>query len=218
MMLRISSENHHNIKILKRYKMKNLIIKNYLKILTVLVLMASCQSNKKEADSSISAIEKENTSQKKDMVSSENSQSKTTASDKQFGDFFPKEIGAYKLIEVTQSTILSRTITSAFYLKGDNMKNNMEYSVEDGHKKGSSVIKDFEISYKYQNKGEGETEYIYKERDGYKTIAFLQPEENRNEIRFIYNQRFSIVLNGADDTDTLWAYIKDEDLKKLDRY
>lgn len=198
--------------------MKNLIIKNYLKTLAVLVLMVSCQSNKKEAVSSNSTIEKENTSQEKDMVSSKDLQSKTIISDHQFGDFFPKEIGAYKLIEVTESTVLSSTITSAFYVKGDNMKNNMEYSVEDGQKKGSSVLKDFDISYTYQNKGEGETEYIYKERDGYKTIAFLQPEENRNEIRFIYNQRFSIVLNGTDDADTLWTYIKEEDLKKLDTY
>ena len=187
--------------------MKNLIVK----IITVLALMVSCQSNKKEAVSSNSAIEK-------DMVSSKDLLSKTTISDQQFDDFFPKEIGAYKLIEVTESTVLSRTITSAFYVKGDNMKNNLEYSVEDGHKKGSSVLKDFEISYKYQNKGEGETEYIYKERNGYKTIAFLQPEENRNEIRFIYNQRFSIVLNGADHPDTQWTYIKEEDLKKLDTY
>lgn len=198
--------------------MKSLFIKKYLKILTLFVLMVSCQSNKKEADSSNSAIEKDNTSQKKDMVSSKDLLSKTTISDQQFDDFFPKEIGAYKLIEVTESTVLSRTITSAFYVKGDNMKNNLEYSVEDGHKKGSSVLKDFEISYKYQNKGEGETEYIYKERNGYKTIAFLQPEENRNEIRFIYNQRFSIVLNGADHPDTQWTYIKEEDLKKLDTY
>ena len=173
--------------------------------------MVSCQSNKKEAVSSSSA-------QKKSMDSSKDLQSKTTLSEQQFGDFFPKEIGDYKLIEVSESTVLSRTITSAFYLKGDNMKNNMEYRVEDGHKKGSSVLKDFEISYKYQNKGEGETEYIYKERNGYKTIAFLQPEENRNEIQFIYNQRFSIILEGADHPDKLWTYIKEEDLKKLDKY
>jgi hypothetical protein len=198
--------------------MKNLFIKNYLKTLTLFVLMVSCQSNKNEAVSSNSTIEKDNTSQKKDMVSSKDLQSKTSISDHQFGSFFPKEIGAYKLIEVTESTVLSRSITSAFYVKGDNMKNNMEYSVEDGHKKGSSVLKDFDISYTYQNKGEGETEYIYKERNGYKTIAFLQPEENRNEIRFIYNQRFSIILEGADDPDTLWTYIKEEDLKKLDKY
>jgi hypothetical protein len=98
------------------------------------------------------------------------------------------------------------------------MKNNIEYSLEDGNNKGSSVVKDFEASYNYKTKGEGETAYIYKERNGYKTIAFLQPADDRNEIRFIYKQRFSISLEGSEHPDKLWSYIKEEDLKKLDDY
>jgi hypothetical protein len=185
-------------------------MKTYLKIVTVFVLIASCQYNKKEDNNIVATLEIEDTSQNNDMDTSKTQQ--------QFSDFFPKELGEYKLIEVSEATVLSRTITSAFYLKGDNIKNNIVYNLEDGNKKGSSVLKDFEISYKYQNKGEGDTEYIYKERDGYKTIAFLQPEENRNEILFIYRQRFSIVLEGTEQPDKLWSYIKEEDLKKLDNY
>lgn len=185
-------------------------MKTYLIMLSVFVLMASCESNTKEDNSLGATLEKEQKSQNNILDSSKNQD--------QFSDFFPKELGDYKLIEVSESTLLSRTITSAFYLKGEDMKNNLEYSLEDGHKKGSSAVEDFERSYKYQNKGEGNTAYIYKERDGYKTIAFLQREENRNEIRFIYKQRFSLVLEGTEQPDKLWSYIKEEDLKKLDRY
>ncbi|GGW54881.1 hypothetical protein DFQ11_101397 [Winogradskyella epiphytica] len=185
-------------------------MKTYLIMLSIFVLMAAFQSNRKEGDSLGATLEKEQKSQNNVLDSSKTQQP--------FNDFFPIELGDYKLIEVSESTLLSRKITSAFYLKGEDMKNNIEYSLEDGNKKGSSVVEDFERSYKYQNKGEGNTEYIYKERDGYKTIAFLQPEENRNEIRFIYKQRFSLVLEGTEQPDKLWSYIKDEDLKKLDSY
>ncbi|WP_152487237.1 hypothetical protein [Winogradskyella psychrotolerans] len=185
-------------------------MKIYLKILTVFLLMFSCQSNKKEGNNLESALEKEHTSQNNDID--------VIITQQQFSDFFPKELGDYKLIEVSEETVLSRTITSAFYLKGEDMKNNMEYSIEDGYKKGASVIKEFETSYRYKNKGEGDTEYIYEERNGYQTIAFLQPEVNLNEIWFVYNQRFSIVLEGTEDSDKLWSYIKEKDLKKLDKY
>ena len=62
------------------------------------------------------------------------------------------------------------------------------------------------------------TEYVYQERDGYKTVAFLQPKIKRNQISFIYNDRFRISLEGSDSPDDLWSYIDFENLKKLDQY
>ncbi|TCL68719.1 hypothetical protein EV196_101138 [Mariniflexile fucanivorans] len=71
---------------------------------------------------------------------------------------------------------------------------------------------------KFKNRGSVETEYVYAEHDGYKTIAFLQPNIKRNNIRFIYNNRFRISIEGPDSADVLWSYIDFENLKKLDQF
>ena len=89
--------------------------------------------------------------------------------------------------------------------------------IEDGS--GSkAIVRSFLDSFKIKNQGPPQTEYIYVERDGYKTIAFLQPNIKRNDIRFVYNNRFRITLEGPDSADVLWTYIDFENLKKLDQY
>ncbi len=89
--------------------------------------------------------------------------------------------------------------------------------IEDGS--GSrAIVRNFFDSYKIKSQGPPQTEYIYSERDGYKTIAFLQPKIKRNTIGFVYNNRFKISLEGPDNVDKLWSYIDFENLKKLDQY
>jgi len=89
--------------------------------------------------------------------------------------------------------------------------------IEDGS--GSrAIVRNFFDSYKLKNKGPVGTEYVYTEHDGYKSIAFLQPKIKRNNIRFIYNGRFRISIEGSDSVDVLWSYIDFENLKKLDQY
>ncbi|HEY9170022.1 MAG TPA: hypothetical protein VIN72_11085 [Lutibacter sp.] len=89
--------------------------------------------------------------------------------------------------------------------------------IEDGA--GSrAIVRNFIDSYKIKSLGPPQTEYIYSERDGYKTIAFLQPKIKRNTIGFVYNNRFKISLEGPDNVDKLWSYIDFENLKKLDQY
>lgn len=168
-------------------------MKIYLKILAVFMLIVSCQ------DKSIS----------------EDSEPKTLLTEGQFNDFFPKEIGDYKLTNV--SVLMSSAIASALYVEGNDYDHTMTYSLEDGYRKGSAIIRNFEDSYNLKLQGPAGTEYIYKERDGYKTIAFLQPNINRNDIRFIYNNRFRLTLDGIEDVSTLWSYFKKEDLQKLNK-
>jgi hypothetical protein len=91
------------------------------------------------------------------------------------------------------------------------------FSIEDGA--GSkAIVKNFFNTYSQHLIGSSGNEYVYKERDGYKTIAFLQPKINRNQISFIYNNRYRITLEGSDDVDALWKYIDFENLKKLDQH
>ena len=89
--------------------------------------------------------------------------------------------------------------------------------IEDGS--GSrAIVRNFFDSLKFKNQGPEGTEYRYQERDGYQTVAFLQPKIKRNQISFIYNDRFRISLEGSDSPEALWSYIDFENLKKLDQF
>ncbi|MDW5290226.1 hypothetical protein [Formosa sp. PL04] len=182
-------------------------MKTVYRILAFSLLMMSCQSNKEGTDNLNAIVEK----QSKEATTKP--QSNTILTEAQFNNFFPKEIGDYKLVNV--SVLMSSAVASAMYIKDNDYKHSMTYSLEDCNRKGSANIRNFEDSYKLKPQGPLGTEYVYKERDGYKTIAFLQPNIKRNNIGFIYNNRFRIVLNGTADVDVLWTYFKKEDLKKL---
>lgn len=142
--------------------------------------------------------------------------SKTTLSKEEFIDFFPKEIGLYKLKGV--SVLMSITLASALYVQDNDYNQTMTYSLVDGNRKNSEVIRNFEDAFAQEVKGQEGTEYLYKVRDGYKTITFLQPNINRKEVRFVYDNRFLISLEGTTDVHTLWSCIQKDDLRKLDNY
>lgn len=130
----------------------------------------------------------------------------------QFNDFFPDYLGSNKRYNIF--VLSAESMATAIY--GD-FKNSINYSLTDGAKK-SAVVKNFDTSYASRLIGPEGTEYIKKERDGFKTIAFLQPKINRYNIEFIYNNRFKLVIEGYEHPDVLWSYVKKEDLEKLDSY
>ncbi len=190
-------------------------MKTYLKILTVFLVMMSCQSTKKEDGNSLSSTAKNEKTYKKENVElSKDIQDRTTLTKAQFTNFFPTEIDGYKLINV--SVLMSSALASALYVKNNDYGHSMTYSIEDSARKGAAAIENFNDAYSVKPQGPKGTAYIYTERGGYKTIAFLQPQIKRNDIRFIYNNRYRITLEGIADVDTLWGYLKTEDLKKLD--
>lgn len=191
-------------------------MKNFLKMLILIMVFMSCQDTKKTDNTLSSKLEKEETSQKTSTDTYKDLQSKPTLTKAQFEEFFPKEIGAYKLVNV--SVLMSSAVASAMYVEGDDYEHTMTYNLEDCNRKGSANIRNFEDSYKIQPQGPAGTEYVYKERDGHKTIAFLQPKIKRNDVRFVYNNRFRITMEGTETVETLWPYIKKEDLQKLNNY
>ena len=113
---------------------------------------------------------------------------------------------------------MSSAVASAMYLKDNDYNHTITYNLEDCNRKGAANVKNFEDAYKIQVQGAPGTEYVYKERDGYKTIAFLQPKINHVRISFIHNNRFRLILGGFESDDTLWKYIHKDDLQKLDTY
>ena len=182
--------------------MKNSIII----LLSVFVLVLSCKkdvqtqteiSNKPQIE--VSNLKKE----------SKNIQALTKD---QLMTFFPEYIGSNKRFNIF--IIPRESMGTASYGSFDSSYN---YSINDCVK-DDSVIKNFEVSYNASYNAPEGTEYVIKERDGFKTIAFLQPKINRYDIQFVYKNRFKLVLEGPEHPDVLWSYIKQEDLEKLDNY
>lgn len=198
--------------------------KNFLFLLFIGLLL-SCQDTKnsdKKVDSISSAIENEKeeilTNPLQDRESEKAAykalKKKTPLTNEQLFAVLPKDINGNKPIG-DYALQVSSQLTSGMY--EPNGKKGYNFFIEDGVG-SSAIVRNFFDSYKIKPQGPPETEYIYSERDGYKTIAFLQPNITRNDIRFVYNNRFRISLEGPDDPDVLWSYIDFENLKKLNQY
>lgn len=129
----------------------------------------------------------------------------------QFDNFFPLYLGSHKRYNVF--VLATEALATASY--GD-FSDTYTYSLADGIK-NDAIIKNFKLSYTSELIGPIGTEYIKKERDGHKTIAFLQPKINQYTIEFIYKDRFKLVMEGSEPPNILWTYITKEDLQKLDK-
>ena len=181
-------------------------------LIFLFVMICSCK-NEKQSNSEISIenIDRELPNQKENNSKNEH-QKITPLSKAEFEAFFPEYLGSNKRFNIF--VYPGEPMATASYGSFDSSYN---YSVFDAAK-DNSVIKNFEMSYNAEQIAPEGTEYIVKERDGYKTIAFLQPNIKRYDIQFVYKNRFKIVLEGPEHADALWSYIKKSDLEKLDNY
>jgi hypothetical protein len=178
-------------------------------VLFLFIMICSCKSEKQtNSEISIENIDKELPKQKVNDSKNEN-QKKIPLSKAQLEVFFPENIGSNKRFSVF--VIPGESMATASY---GSYQSSYSYSVKDAIK-DDSVIKNFEISYNANYNAPKGTEFIIKERSGFKTIAFLQPEIKRYDIQFVYKNRFKIVLEGPEHPDVLWSYIKKSDLEKL---
>jgi hypothetical protein len=202
-------------------------MKTYIFLCCILVLLFSCKDRtneeKQTSENTIisSAIEEtkekaaDNPQQESDSQKAiyKALKKKTPLTNDQLFAILPKDINGNKPTN-NYALQISSQLTSGMY---GPVGKNYSFFIQDGT--GSSVIvRNFFDSYKIKSQGPPQREYIYAERDGYKTIAFLQPTIKRNEIRFVYNNRFRITLEGPEPADMLWSYIDFENLKKLDHY
>ena len=199
-------------------------MKKYFYLLSLMLLIVSCKETTKEAENATisSAIENavEEVSSKaiqygeSDQFDYKTLKKKTPLTNDQLFAVLPKNINGNKPIG-DYALQVSSQLTSGMY--GPIGKLGYNFFIQDGV--GSkAIVRNFFDSYKIKAQGPPQAEYVYLERDGFKTIAFLQPEIKRNYIRFIYNNRFEITLEGPDSADVLWSYIDFENLKKLDQY
>lgn len=178
----------------------------------LVLLLISCKNTKENEEKSINKIQKIELPKQKSNDSKKEQPKITLLSKTQFEAFFPEYLGSNKRFNIF--VYPGEPMATASY---GSFQNSYNFSVFDAIK-DNSIIKNFEMSYNAkQNAPEG-TEYVLKERDGYKTIAFLQPNIKRYNIQFVFNNRFNIVLEGPEHSDILWSYIKKEDLQKLDTY
>lgn len=202
-------------------------MKNRLYLLTFLLLIISCKENSSkkikttENTSISSAQEKAEEEVLANPFKDAESQKalykalkkKTPLTDEQILAVLPEHINGTKIIgEYARQAKLQEA--SGMY---GSAQSPYTFWIIDGT--GSKVVvRNFYDSLKFKNQGPEGTEYVFQERDGYKTIAFLQPKIKQNQISFIYNNRFKIALIGPDNADALWSYIDFENLKKLDQY
>ncbi len=127
--------------------------------------------------------------------------------------FFLTNIENYELKDV--SFIKSQNIAIATYLKEKDFNNSLNITIEDGKLKNNTVTYTFNSEYNSKSIPPQYTSYEKKERDGFKTIAFLQPNIKRNSVKFIYNNRYKITIEGVEHPDKLWSYLYFNNLKVL---
>ncbi len=127
--------------------------------------------------------------------------------------FFLTNIENYELKDV--SFIKSQNIAIATYLKENDFNTSLNITIEDGQLKNNTVAYTFNSEYNSESIPPQYTNYEKKERDGFKTIAFLQPNINRYSVKFIYNNRYKINLEGVEKPDKLWSYLYFNHLKNL---
>lgn len=202
-------------------------MKYYFFIYFILILFFSCKDNTKTDKTSIekSTISSEVIKVQEDVLNNplQNTDSekelykalkkKTPLTNDELFAVLPKDINGNKPIG-NYALKVSRQLTSGIY---GTIGKHYDFFIQDGV--GSLVVvRNFFDSYKIKPTAPPETEFIHSVRDGYKTIAFLQPTIKRNKIGFVYNNRFKISLEGPDSADVLWSYIDFENLKKLDKY
>ena len=138
---------------------------------------------------------------------------KTPLTDDQLLAILPEHINGNKKLG-EHAFDASNQFASGMYGSANSPYN---FWIEDGS--GSrAIVRNFFDSYKLKNQEPEGTQYIFTELKGYKTIAFLQPKIYRNQISFIYNNRFRISLERPDNVEELWSYIDFENLKKLDQF
>ena len=198
-------------------------MKTHIYVLSLLLLIISCKEN--------SNIEKQtlenSTIENKEGEVVTNSYQDSKDQKALYKDLKKKTpLSAEQIIPVLPEHINGNKKISEHRFEASNQMANGTYGsfnspynfwIEDGS--GSkAIVRNFFDSLKFKNQGPEETEYVFKDRDGYKTIAFLQPKIKRNQISFIYNNRFKISLLGPDNADILWSYIDFENLKKLDQF
>lgn len=196
-------------------------MKNQIYLFTLLLVIFSCKDGQNEtknttiSDAIENAKEVSVTNPYKDTDSQKalykSLKKKTPLTNEQLFAALPQQINDKKPLNeyALQS---SPQLASGMYGTTSSPYN---FFIQDGVG-SSAIVRGFYDALKFKNKGPEGTEFIYKERDGYKTIAFLQPNINRNFIRFIYEERFQITLEGPDSVEDLWSYIDFENLKKLD--
>lgn len=174
--------------------------------LIFLTLLSGCKEDAKNQTSS--------TNVQSDTPKSDSKTTNEVLNKRQFQAFFPQQLGGYELKDV--SVLASNAIATGTYIKGNDYNHSLVLTLQDGNRKGSGIIKNFDMSYGQDLKPAPGSEYIKKERDGYRTIALVQPQIGRNLIEFTYTNRFRISLEGVEDVDTLWSYLDKENLAILD--
>lgn len=191
-------------------------MKRYIRIFVILIMVSSCQENKKERADLNAITKKDKTAQKKVMKAIKDQKPKKILTKAQYDEFFPNQLDVYNLINIAESEFMGSGTAS--YIKGKDYGIGLTYYVTDGYTKGAAAIRNFEDSYQSNHQWSDGSERISKERDGFKTVALLREKYNSYKISMLYNKRFVLTVEGHEKPDELWEFSKKADLQILDSY
>lgn len=210
-------------------------MKNLIKLTLVVLLLVSCKETPKSVESSgssgsskskiIEGLMDEVTGanvniDEKYALLMEELRNKTLLTNEQLLEAYPKKIGSLRLDSNEGRITSDKTVVGTF----GNETIRME--ILDGA--GENVIgailplKMYHLS-KITSENNNSIRYSKKERNGILTFCTDRnedtPSDYQSEIRFLYDNRFYITLEGKEmDVDALWNAIKIDDLKRFKEF
>ncbi|MFH4965940.1 hypothetical protein V8G69_13140 [Gaetbulibacter sp. M235] len=207
-------------------------MKKLLKLALVILLLISCKDSPKSSDSSeskvIEGLIDEVTGanvdiDKKYALLMEELKTKTLLTNNQLMVAFPKKLGTLSLDLSSENNKIEPRITGDKTVVGSFGDNTVRMEILDaGGKNVMGAIIPLKMLHlnKITSEYNNTIRYSKKERDGILIFGTDRDEDTKadyqSEIRFLYDNRFYITLEGKGmDVDALWNAIDIDDLKKF---
>lgn len=176
-------------------------MKTILKFTSVLLLMASCNTEAKKVTKellkTVEQTEEKGANQPSDFDKITNGLlQKTPLTDEELLGAFPKELIGHPLEKVSAIPYMQQVV-------GQFGNRKISLSVADAAGKNNPLVTTFLGFYSYVPPATDKIKLIKIERDGIKTIS--ETKYNETEMKFIYDKRFHVSLSAkAMDPDELW--------------
>jgi len=200
-------------------------MKNVLKLMLVVLLLVSCKETPESSDSATSknldGLMREVTGKNANKDAEyarlmEELLEKTPLTNAQFLEAFPKKLGNFSLDEAPYNgTENVDANTQVMVGKFGNGTIKMEIIDAAGNFATQAILflKNYDLMHL---ESDDNTKYSKKERNGLLTSGVYVTSVDEAELKFLYNNRFYVKLEGKGmNVDELWDAIKLDDLKRF---
>lgn len=206
-------------------------MKTILKLTLILFFLISCKESPKSSESSGSAESKNMEGLMREVTGKNANKdqeyarlmealiAKTPLTNAQFLEAFPKKLGNLNLDATPyKGSDFINSDTQVLIGNYGNGAIKMEITDAVGNLAGQAVahLKTYDLM-NYES--DENTKYIKKERDGILTSGVYVTSVNESELKFLYDNRFYVTLEGKGmDVDVLWKTMGIDNLKQFKAY